>query len=141
MRLVTCFCALFFSVTSCNNSNEVQQEELSSTVPLPTSMKGYELYSWQQDGHWNFTLITGTNRNKTYEEIVSQEHIENNEWVKITVQNTGDLKNILKRLPEREHIIWVSNDVRVSGFSLPPSPITQEIEAISNTLKLNLTIA
>jgi hypothetical protein len=38
---------------------------------LPHSMKGYELYSWSQDGEWHFTLITGTNRNKTLEEIIS----------------------------------------------------------------------
>jgi hypothetical protein len=28
---------------------------------LPHSMKGYELYSWQADEQWHFTLITGTN--------------------------------------------------------------------------------
>ena len=39
--------------------------------PLPHSFKGYELYSWQQDNQWNYTLITGTNRDKTVEEIIT----------------------------------------------------------------------
>ena len=38
---------------------------------LPHSMKEYELYSWAEDGFWYFTLITGTNRNKTLEETIS----------------------------------------------------------------------
>src|SRR4030042_198608 len=38
---------------------------------LPTSAKGHELYSWQEDSQWPFTLITGTNRNKTLEEIIA----------------------------------------------------------------------
>jgi hypothetical protein len=34
-------------------------------------MKGYELYSWQQDGQWVFSLLVGTNREKTLDEIQS----------------------------------------------------------------------
>jgi len=40
----------------------------TSKEPLPSSMKGYELYSWQEEGQWHFTLVTGTNRNKTLSE-------------------------------------------------------------------------
>ena len=32
-------------------------------------MKGYELYSWKVGTDWNYTLITGTNRPKTFEEV------------------------------------------------------------------------
>ena len=38
---------------------------------IPHSMKGYELYSWPEDSQWHFTLITGTNRDKTLEEVIS----------------------------------------------------------------------
>ena len=34
-----------------------------------TSMKGWELYVWQQDGESHFSLLVGTNRLKTDEEI------------------------------------------------------------------------
>jgi hypothetical protein len=46
---------------------------ITAVYELPHSMKGYELYSWSEDSQWHFTLITGTNRNKTLEEIISNE--------------------------------------------------------------------
>ena len=33
------------------------------------SLKGWELHSWEQGGEWQFTLIEGTNRHKSLEEI------------------------------------------------------------------------
>jgi hypothetical protein len=53
---------------------------------LPHSAKGYELYSWQEDSQWHFTLITGTNRNKTLEEVISDVNIVSEDgWVQIHV--------------------------------------------------------
>ena len=34
-------------------------------------MKGYELYSWQYGGLWRFSILVGTNREKSLEEIQS----------------------------------------------------------------------
>ena len=34
-------------------------------------MKGYELYSWQEGGQWKFSVLIGTNRKKTLDEIKS----------------------------------------------------------------------
>jgi len=36
---------------------------------LAHQMKGYELYCWQQDGQHRFTLLIGTNRDKTPAEV------------------------------------------------------------------------
>ncbi len=33
------------------------------------SMKGYELYAWQSEGRWLFSLLPGTNRTKTVVEV------------------------------------------------------------------------
>ena len=38
-------------------------------------MKGYELYSWQDGGQWKFSLLVGTNREKTLEEIPAGQYI------------------------------------------------------------------
>ena len=32
-------------------------------------MKGYELYAWEEGGELRFTLITGTNRQKSLNEV------------------------------------------------------------------------
>jgi len=75
---------------------------------LPHSAKGYELYWWQEDGQWHFTLITGTNRNKSLEEIVSNENIVSEDgWVHIHVVGVEAIETVLSRLPQNEYVGWV----------------------------------
>jgi len=105
---------------------------------FPDSMKGYELYSWEQDGEWNFTLMTGTNRNKTYEEIVSPGNVETDNVVKVQVKGVRALKVLFNRIPSGQIISWVGNTVRVEGFTLPPDTVIREIE--EHTQALNITL-
>jgi hypothetical protein len=84
-------------------------ETASSTTSLPRSMKGYELYSWyaEEEDAWYYTLVTGTNRIKTYVEISTPESvITEDEWVKITVRGVDALKSALDLLPEGETVTW-----------------------------------
>jgi hypothetical protein len=75
---------------------------------LPRSAKGYELYYWAEDGQWHFTLITGTNRNKSLEEIVSNEYIVSEDgWVHIHVVGVEAIETVLSRLPQNEYVGWV----------------------------------
>jgi hypothetical protein len=76
---------------------------------LPHSMKGYELYSWPEYSQWYFTLITGTNRNKTLEEIISNANIISEDgWVHIHVVGVDAIKTVLSRLPQNEEILWLA---------------------------------
>ena len=76
---------------------------------LPDSMKGYELYSWQQDGEWHFALITGTNRDKSIGEITSEEDmISGTGWVHIHVAGVDSMKSVLAKVPEGEEVLWLS---------------------------------
>ena len=60
----------------------INKLSITSLENLPHSLKGYELYSWEEEGQWYFTLITGTNRTKTLEEITSKEDfISESGWV------------------------------------------------------------
>lgn len=75
---------------------------------LPHSAKGYELYWWPEDGQWHFTLITGTNRNKSLEEIVSNVNIVSEDgWVHIHVVGVEAIETVLSRLPQNEYVGWV----------------------------------
>lgn len=102
---------------------------------LPHSMKGYELYSWQENGQWHFTLITGTNRHKTLEEITSKINIiSQGGWVKIHVVGVDEIKSVLSRLPQSEYILWLSKP-RIEQSKLKEIVITLPKETTINTIK------
>jgi hypothetical protein len=106
----------------------------TSSTPLPQSMKGYELYSWQEESQWHFTLITGTNRNKTLEEITTGETKEGEEgWVNIHVTGVATIKDVLNRIPENEFIIWntgnsvLPTEQAILTLIFPPRDMVNEI--------------
>jgi hypothetical protein len=104
--------------------------------PLPKSMKGYELYSWQQKGQWCFTLITGTNRNKTLAEIVTGESVVTQDgWVNLRVVGINEIKDILGRVPAGEWVSWTAGKFVTEPeelsitLEMPPQSIIEEIKA------------
>jgi len=101
---------------------------------FPISFKGYELLSWRYEGDWVFTLMTGTNRSKSFEEILSVENqYSNAALIKITVQGLEELKVILGRLPRGEQINWggmnLEGEVPANTlyFTFPPDEIVEEV--------------
>jgi hypothetical protein len=115
--------------------------------PLPRSMKGYELYSWLLDSGWHFTLITGTNRNKTLEEIVSGDNIESEDgWVDIHTLGVEGIKNVLSRVPEGEFVSWnvgqfvLPTEQAVAKLVLPPADIVNEIKDYAEQRGLDFMI-
>lgn len=85
-----------------------------STLPtqLPSSMKGYELYSWQVGEEWNFTLVTGTNRSKTFDEIIAPVNtVSPDGFIKLSVSGVENLKKLLALLPSGEQIVWGGMDL------------------------------
>ena len=117
----------------------------TSVEKLPHSLKGYELYSWPEDSQWHFTLITGTNRLKTIEEIISEgDSIYENGWVKIQVAGTDAIKDVLSRLPEGESVLWC-DDLHVeqsteTDLQLPPEQITDAIEEHAEQCGLDFAV-
>ena len=75
----------------------------------PTAVKGYELYSWyvEDEALWFYTLITGANRLKTYNEVTWQKDIITEAgWEKITVKGSEHLQYILSLLPRGTVVTW-----------------------------------
>jgi hypothetical protein len=110
-------------------------------------MKGYELYSWQEEGQWHFTLITGTNRNKTLEEIVSGDSIEPEDgWVDIHTSGVENIKTVLSRVPEYEFVSWnegqfvVPTEQVIVKLILPPEDIVNEIKDHAEQCGLNIMV-
>ena len=81
------------------------------------SMKGYELYSWQSDGKWFFSLLVGTNRMKTSEEITDPV---------VKLVSLYDLKDKLSELPTGEYVSWFALQSE-PGAAFPPNAVIGEI--------------
>lgn len=115
-------------------------------TPLPHSIKGYELYSWQTGEDWNFTLITGTNRIKTFEEIIASGNTVNEDgFIKVSVGGVDELKKLLKLLPTGESILWGGMDlgsevpIGTIYLTLPPQSMINEVTRFCASLGLDLT--
>ena len=99
-----------------------------SPTPLGESMKGYELYSWQDGGRWKFSLLVGTNREKTLDEIQSAD---------IVLSGVDALKSRLEEIPAGQYVTWSSRDT----LSLPPDDVLKQVEQTCEDEGLILTIA
>jgi len=106
---------------------------LTALDKLPHSMKGYELYSWKENGQWHYTLITGTNRVKTMEEITSEEDfISEIGWVNIHVVSVDAIKDVLSHLPKGESVFWcdelhIGETTGPNNLQLPSKQIVDSI--------------
>jgi hypothetical protein len=120
---------------------------LTAVDKLPHSMKGYELYSWEEGGQWHFTLITGTNRIKTIEEITAAEDfISEIGWINIHVIGVNAIKDVLIHLPQGESVFWcdelhIGQPTEQINLQLPPKPIADMIREYANNCDLDFAIA
>ena len=65
-----------------------------------TSTQGYELYSWKVKGHWRYSLLPGTKRSRSYEEITAPGVVR---------RDADALKTELRKLPKGEQVFWMSD--------------------------------
>ena len=142
LNALVCAALLVLSLCGCADATV---EPPSTAAPLPRSVKGYELYSWSSGGTWYFTLITGTNRLKTLDEITAPENVEEGDWVKITAAGVPELKAVLARLPTGTQISWVSarhleSSERGSGqrIRLAPLWVFSELKSYCSKRALDL---
>ena len=109
-------------LSACGASSE------STATPFPESMKGYELYSWQDGNQWRFSILIGTNREKTLEEIKSAD---------VLLSSVDELKSTLEQIPAGQYITWSTRET----LSFPPEDILHQIERTCNDEGLILNIA
>jgi hypothetical protein len=99
------------------------------TATLPAeSMKGYELYSWQEDSQWKFSLLIGTNREKTLDEIQS---------TGTALDGVEAVRSALEAISPGQTITWSAKET----LPFPPEEILQEVEQICGERGLTCNIA
>jgi len=103
------------------------------TITFSHSMKGYELYSWPNGNNWNYSILTGTNRLKSYEEVITN---------KIAVVGKDSLKMLLDKFPVNEEIFWIGHrsDGEWSNISFPDQNTIDEIVSYANQKDLKLQV-
>lgn len=133
-------CILFRSA----GEKRLEPTEPAGPTPLPRSLKGYELYSWREDGVWNFTLIAGTNRVKSYAEVTAEEGVAGS---KITVQGVEKLFESLDQLPSDTDVVWLgpraleARGMLPGDLALPPEAMIADIQEYCWDTGLRLEIA
>lgn len=78
----------------------------STATPLPAAFKGYELYAWDDAGEIAFTLVTGTNRQKTADELRNPEAQTTDDYVQLRGTGLDDLRGELARVPSGTDVIF-----------------------------------
>jgi len=122
-----------------NDQNPVPVKPLNmDTISFAHSMKGWELYSWPNGNDWNYSILLGMNRSKTYDEIIT-----NN----IIVCGKDTLKMLLDKFPGNEQITWIGEGCldnvwggTGSPLSLPGKSIIGDINNYCIQKKLVLNI-
>jgi hypothetical protein len=99
-----------------------------TATPFAKSMKGYELYSWQEGSQWKFSVLMGTNREKTLDEIKSADAV---------LKDMDALTSTLEKIPAGQYITWSSRET----LSFPPDEIRSQVEQICKDRGLILNIA
>lgn len=132
-----------FGTTSCikTDNNDLDLSSFDKlrldTIAFPHSMKGWELYSWQVDSNWKYSLMEGTNSVKTYSSIINNH---------ISVTGEDSLKILLSRLPYQEEVFWIGKywlaEMRIDfgEIQLPPRSIQIDIKEFCDNHNLKLTI-
>lgn len=103
-------------------------DSTSPATPFVESIKGYELYSWQDGKQWNFSLLVGTNREKKLDEIKS---------AKTVLRGVDALTSALEQMPEGQYITWSSRET----LSFPPEDIIEQVEKVCEYRRLILNRA
>lgn len=148
--LITTFIIFSLVFIRCDK-NENTISDRSYEVPeineLPHLIKGYELYSWEENDNWYYTLIEGTNRTKTFEEISAENNILEGNGIKVSTESLSELKNIISKLPEDELVFWLGEDwIKLAwgdkhdNIKLPDEEIQNELLKFCNDVKVRLSI-
>ena len=113
MKTIRAFLFILFVslISACGSATE------PPATPFAESMKGYELYSWQEGGQWKFSIMVGTNREKSLEEIKSAATV---------FSGVEELTAALERMPEGQYVTWSSRET----LSFPPDEIIEQVEKI-----------
>jgi hypothetical protein len=127
-----------FSVQCSKKSAPDKTSSKFDTLTFFHSMKGWELYTWPEGDDWKYSILNGTNRLKTYQEVTTNQ---------ITVMGIDSLKMLIDKFPVKEEIFWISDywlkniwGSNYGNLSLPDTNTVNEVKKYCSSKGLALTI-
>lgn len=151
-RLLACVVVFIFSklLPACDRPTASSPKAAADSSPQPAvqrdglrSMKGWEVYVWESDQGPRFSLLMGTNRNKSASEIFDPAPIEtfDREWSIASAAPLENIRTSLSRLASGQSV-FVSG-VQRSGPEdfktfLPSDEILKSLRKISIELGLKM---
>ena len=114
--------------------------QVAYTQKRQAPMKGYQLFTWLEKGHWHYSLLPGTNRERTYEEITAPAAV---------IIGTSQFESELKRLAKGAEIFWQSDAPSrmkkpasgvVVSFKHPSRKRIERIKAVCEKSGIALTL-
>ena len=97
-----------------------------------TAFKGLELYSWQdKNGIWQYSILEGTNRNKTLEEVQS---------IPLDLQG---VKDAIAKMAVGESLFWMNRvqdaaSGQMSQLLFPPDEVVDELQEFAREKQVEL---
>lgn len=122
LHFVLCAILLTLLAVACQPKNPL------APGPGIDSMKGYELYSWEKNGEWYFSILVGTNREKSLEEIRA---------ANATLKGMDELQAALESVPAGQYVTWSAP----APLAFPPEDLIRQIQQICKKQGLELGIA
>ena len=102
-----------------------------SSEPPKTSMKGWELYSWQENGQWYFSLLEGTNRTKTIAEVQAGD---------TRLKGVDGLKPALQGVAAGQSVTWWAPSWAEGTVTFPPAETVDQVRIICEKQGLELQV-
>lgn len=100
---------------------------------MEKSFKGWELYSWKAEHNWKYSLLMGTNRLKSCNEIKAKEE---------TLTYEQMLKK-LESVAEDDWVTWCSDKANGStpcGLRMAPANVRQSVERLCEKRRIHLQV-
>jgi hypothetical protein len=124
---------LFFAILSILLAGCVRAAATAPPRPTKTMFKGMELYSWKDEtGSWHFSLLPGTNRNKSITEVTNSS------------MSLDEIPAAFDRLAEGEVVFWGTQVETQSSeknpLELPPIELQDRLKEAAKHAKISLIL-
>jgi hypothetical protein len=115
-------------------------EQTSPAKPSAQSMKGWELYSWETPKGFRYSLLPGTNRIKSCEEIKGTKDTRLLKSRLVTANlELRQVSKLLRSLKSGEYVTW-REWPEGCDLAHPPKEALSELSALCKERALNLSV-